>query len=80
MTPRNLLLALALGGLAAACTPKKQTTSPEQAGPVACTKDAMVCPDGSAVGRTGANCEFAPCPEAAAPVDEAAPDAAAPPV
>jgi hypothetical protein len=24
--------------------------------------DAMICPDGSAVGRTGPNCAFAPCP------------------
>ena len=23
----------------------------------------QVCPDGSAVGRTGPNCEFAPCPQ-----------------
>lgn len=30
--------------------------------PTACTMDAKVCPDGSAVGRTGPNCEFAPCP------------------
>lgn len=30
---------------------------------VACTMDAKVCPDGSAVGRVGPNCEFAPCPE-----------------
>lgn len=30
--------------------------------PVACTLDAKICPDGSAVGRTGPNCEFAPCP------------------
>lgn len=30
---------------------------------VACTKEAKICPDGSAVGRTGPNCEFAPCPE-----------------
>lgn len=29
----------------------------------ACTEEAKVCPDGSAVGRTGPNCEFAPCPE-----------------
>ncbi|MEM4240037.1 MAG: hypothetical protein QXM31_04580 [Candidatus Woesearchaeota archaeon] len=32
-------------------------------GPVACTEEAKICPDGSAVGRTGPNCEFAPCPE-----------------
>ncbi len=28
----------------------------------ACTEEAKICPDGSAVGRTGANCEFAECP------------------
>lgn len=32
-------------------------------GPVACTADAMQCPDGSYVGRTGPNCEFV-CPPA----------------
>lgn len=36
--------------------------------PVACTMEAKMCPDGSAVGRTGPNCEFAPCPgEGASP-------------
>jgi len=29
---------------------------------VACTMDALICPDGSAVGREGPNCEFAACP------------------
>ncbi len=29
---------------------------------VACTADAMMCPDGSYVGRTGTNCEFV-CPK-----------------
>ncbi|HLD39208.1 MAG TPA: cupredoxin domain-containing protein [archaeon] len=29
--------------------------------PTACTADAMVCPDGTSVGRTGPNCEFK-CP------------------
>ncbi|MFA5929995.1 MAG: Kazal-type serine protease inhibitor family protein [Candidatus Micrarchaeia archaeon] len=36
-----------------------------QNGPVApraCTADAKICPDGSAVGRAGPNCEFAACP------------------
>lgn len=28
----------------------------------ACTQEAKICPDGSAVGRTGSNCEFATCP------------------
>src|SRR5438105_15587119 len=30
--------------------------------PIACPLDAEVCPDGSAVGRTGNSCTFAPCP------------------
>src|SRR3989344_9274407 len=33
-----------------------------QNNPVACTEEAKICPDGSAVGRTGPNCEFADCP------------------
>ena len=28
----------------------------------ACTMDARLCPDGSAVGREGPNCEFKKCP------------------
>ena len=32
--------------------------------PHACTTDAKICPDGSAVGRHGPNCEFAACPPA----------------
>ncbi len=32
--------------------------------PKACTEEAKICPDGSSVGRTGPNCEFAPCPGA----------------
>jgi hypothetical protein len=32
--------------------------------PIACTMEAMLCPDGSYVGRTGPNCQFAPCPAA----------------
>lgn len=31
--------------------------------PMACTKEAKLCPDGSTVGRTAPNCEFAKCPE-----------------
>jgi len=33
----------------------------ESPGPIACTQDAMLCPDGSYVGRTGPDCEFE-CP------------------
>ncbi len=35
-------------------------------GPVACTMEAKICPDGSAVGRSGPKCEFAQCPSLAA--------------
>jgi len=31
---------------------------------IACTLEAKICPDGSAVGRRGPNCEFAACPTA----------------
>ncbi len=30
----------------------------------ACPADAKICPDGTAVGRVGPDCEFAPCPQA----------------
>lgn len=29
---------------------------------IACTMDARICPDGTAVGRVGPKCEFAECP------------------
>lgn len=35
---------------------------PRNKGLKACTMEARLCPDGSYVGRTGPNCEFAPCP------------------
>jgi hypothetical protein len=35
---------------------------PRNAGIVACTQEARLCPDGTSVGRTEPNCEFAPCP------------------
>jgi hypothetical protein len=38
------------------------TTKPESS-QVACTMEAKLCPDGSSVGRSGPNCEFAPCPD-----------------
>jgi len=31
--------------------------------PQACTAEAKLCPDGTAVGRTGPNCEFESCPD-----------------
>lgn len=32
-----------------------------------CSLEAKICPDGSSVGRTGPNCEFAPCPQPSKP-------------
>ena len=51
-----VLFAFMLALLVAACSPVPQK-------PVACTAEAKLCPDGTAVGRTGPNCDFAPCPE-----------------
>ncbi len=42
------------------------TPIPQDNEPVFCTMDAKICPDGSAVGRVGPNCEFAACPNPAA--------------
>lgn len=40
-------------------TESSGSASPEQR---VCTMEAKLCPDGSSVGRTEPNCEFAPCP------------------
>lgn len=36
--------------------------SPELSKGTACTQEAKICPNGTAVGRTGPNCEFVACP------------------
>ncbi|MEK9176108.1 MAG: hypothetical protein AAB520_01550 [Patescibacteria group bacterium] len=36
--------------------------SPGTNGEKPCTQEAKICPDGTAVGREGPNCEFAKCP------------------
>lgn len=41
--------------------PPRSTISPTSE-PIGCTMDAKICPDGSAVGRVGPNCEFEKCP------------------
>ena len=41
---------------------KPNVISPNENNEIACTMDAKICPDGTAVGRVGPNCEFAPCP------------------
>lgn len=41
--------------------PDQETPLPPGGEMIACTMDAMMCPDGSYVGRTGPNCQFV-CP------------------
>lgn len=64
MKPVFAVAAAALIGVAAAMVflIMLQPTGPSLQGPVACTLEAKICPDGTAVGRVGPNCEFAPCP------------------
>lgn len=45
-------------------SPRPESATPNPSTEQACTTDAMMCPDGTAVGRTGPNCSFAPCPQA----------------
>lgn len=40
----------------------EKLNAPGDAPQVACSMEAKLCPDGSAVGRSGPKCEFAPCP------------------
>src|SRR5688572_435790 len=54
-----LILVLGLGGFLYRYTMEKPV---EPEGPVACTMEARICPDGSSVGRTGPECAFAACP------------------
>ncbi len=67
----GFLLSIAIAAEILGCGPETPTPiepSPPAAStppPKACTRDAKVCPDGvTSVGRTGPNCEFAPCPGA----------------
>ena len=55
-----LISVLALAAVSFFFINAKSSVAPP--GQVACTAEAKICPDGSSVGRTGPNCEFAPCP------------------
>lgn len=59
---RNYIIAAALivGALIVATVLQGVNRNQNQG---ACTQEAKICPDGSAVGRQGPSCEFAPCPE-----------------
>lgn len=44
--------------------PADMPSAPPGGMDIACTMDAMLCPDGSYVGRQPPSCQFAPCPGA----------------
>lgn len=56
-----LALTLTLGMFTSACDKGSGESDSPAPG---CTEEAMICPDGSSVARTGPDCEFAPCPDA----------------
>ncbi len=53
------VIVIIIVGLFAIVSDAVKTPAP---GARACTDEARLCPDGSAVGRVGPNCEFAQCP------------------
>jgi len=63
LLPLIFLTACSLKKAAPDYNPPTNINPPGQNNPVACTMEAKLCPDGSAVGRSGPNCEFSPCPE-----------------
>ncbi|GEM_PF-2990518 len=56
-----LLIGISAGTYFLGKNSNKQTPTPAP-DQKACSQEAKICPDGSAVGRTGPNCEFAACP------------------
>lgn len=56
------LVVIALLAVAAAAFAYVAVQKTQAPGPVYCTMEAKLCPDGSSVGRGGPKCEFAPCP------------------
>lgn len=69
LAPLLIIIVLAILAAAAFFTYQKslevlspQNTIPAQNGQAACTQESKICPDGSSVSRTGANCDFADCP------------------
>lgn len=56
----GLIVWLAINSPQAPQQPQEQATTTPQT--YECNADAKICPDGSSVGRTGPNCEFAACP------------------
>ncbi len=62
MTTKTMVALLGVVVVLSAIAYGISTLSNSGLGWTACTQEAKICPDGSAVGRTGPNCEFAECP------------------
>ncbi|MEK7228069.1 MAG: carboxypeptidase-like regulatory domain-containing protein [Patescibacteria group bacterium] len=64
MSTRTIIALLILAGAIVAIRyDKKSATTPITPIQIACTQEAKQCPDGSYVGRTGPQCQFAECPK-----------------
>lgn len=59
---RLLLILIAAAALVAGAIILLALQDQQNSGGMECTLEAMICPDGSSVGRTGPSCSFAPCP------------------
>lgn len=71
-----LIVVIALGAFLYRNIIERQHTDTAE---VACAMEAMICPDGSSVGRTGPRCEFAACPSVKTSLDAAGISFALPP-
>lgn len=58
----GMLIAFILIGGSYLLGKQSSSTTPPVGNQKACTLEAKLCPDGSSVGRSGPNCEFAQCP------------------
>lgn len=57
-----ILLVLGIGGFFYRNALERPVPAADNPNAIACTADAKLCPDGSAVGRTSPDCRFAACP------------------
>lgn len=62
MSTRTIIAIMILLGAYIAITYDRKEAAISTPQPVVCTQEAKQCPDGSYVGRTGPQCQFADCP------------------
>jgi hypothetical protein len=66
-----VIVVFILGGLLYIYNPEStEYKNPNEQGPVACTQEAKLCPDGSYVGRISPDCNFKECPASTTPIFE----------